>query len=43
MGLAADGHFGSSTETAVKEFQRSRGLTADGKVGKATWEALAAL
>ena len=43
MGLAADGHFGSSTETAVKTFQRSRGLTADGKVGKATWAALAAL
>lgn len=43
MGLAADGYFGSSTETAVKAFQRSRGLTVDGKVGKATWAALAAL
>ncbi|HXH01993.1 MAG TPA: peptidoglycan-binding protein [Candidatus Competibacteraceae bacterium] len=33
----ADGIFGSMTEVAVKAFQRSRGLAADGIVGSQTW------
>jgi hypothetical protein len=36
----ADGIFGSGTESAVKAFQSSRGLTADGIVGPQTWGAL---
>ena len=36
--LAADGKFGSGTETAVKNFQQKNGLTADGIVGPATWK-----
>ena len=32
----ADGNFGRNTENAVKAYQRSRGLVADGKVGKNT-------
>jgi N-acetyl-anhydromuramyl-L-alanine amidase AmpD len=38
--LVADGQFGSTTETKVKQFQSSKGLTADGIVGNATWSAL---
>ena len=36
----ADGNFGSTTERAVKRFQSSKGLTADGIVGAQTWEVL---
>jgi hypothetical protein len=36
----ADGKFGAKTETAVKAFQTSAGLPADGVVGKNTWAAL---
>ena len=36
----ADGKFGAKTETAVKQFQKSKGLTADGVVGQMTWAAL---
>ena len=38
--FALDGHFGPTTEAAIKAFQQSRGLTPDGIVGPATWEAL---
>lgn len=38
--LSVDGAFGSGTESVVKSFQSSRGLTADGIVGNNTWEAL---
>ena len=36
----ADGDFGNETLSAVKAFQKDHGLTADGVVGKKTWEAL---
>lgn len=36
----ADGIFGRLTEEAVKEFQKSNGLTVDGIVGNNTWRAL---
>ncbi|MFL6072213.1 MAG: peptidoglycan-binding protein [Mycobacteriales bacterium] len=36
-GLTVDGDFGSLTVTAVKNFQTSAGLTADGIVGPYTW------
>ncbi len=39
---AIDGVFGPSTENAVKEFQKERGLVADGIVGQNTWEAFEA-
>lgn len=37
---AVDGIFGGGTRTAVKGFQNSKGLPADGIVGPQTWEAL---
>lgn len=37
---AVDGVFGSGTEAAVKRFQQSNGLTADGKAGPATLKAM---
>lgn len=41
LNVKADGLFGSGTETAVKTFQRSHGLSADGVIGRLTWQALA--
>ena len=37
---AADGNFGTGTQTAVKKFQADQGLEADGIAGKKTLEAL---
>ena len=36
--ISTDGVFGGGTENAVKVFQRNRGLSADGIVGRNTWE-----
>lgn len=36
---SVDGAFGAKTKASVIKFQKSKGLTADGIVGKKTWEA----
>ncbi|ALF55044.1 peptidoglycan-binding protein [Nostoc piscinale CENA21] len=38
--ISADGIFGPMTENAVRQFQMSNGLVADGVVGPNTWYAL---
>ncbi len=35
-----DGKLGKKTKSAVKSFQRKKGLTADGVIGERTWSAL---
>lgn len=40
FGITADGDFGERTHQAVKAAQAQMGLTADGLVGPATWDAL---
>ena len=36
LGIGADGIFGSGTEKAVRDFQKSHGLAADGIAGPRT-------
>ncbi len=38
--VSVDGVFGSSTESAVRQFQSLRGITSDGVVGTNTWRQL---
>ena len=40
LGVEADGLYGSTTEAAVRAFQRSCGLVPDGITGPKTWSAL---
>lgn len=40
LGITADGIFGSTTERAVKGFQKKNSLTVDGIVGPNTWAKL---
>lgn len=41
--ISCDGKFGSDTEQCVKKFQKAKGLTVDGVVGKNTWRELLGL
>lgn len=38
--ISADGSFGPATNTAVKNFQRTRSISVDGSVGPTTWNYL---
>jgi peptidoglycan hydrolase-like protein with peptidoglycan-binding domain len=37
---AIDGKIGPKTKEAIREFQKAKGLRADGKVGSKTWAEL---
>ena len=37
LGVETSGSFGTTTETALKEFQKNTKITADGICGKDTW------
>ena len=39
-GLDVDGDFGSLTDTAVRNYQKKKGLEVDGIIGPMTWESL---
>lgn len=39
-GLEIDASFGGKTDSAVRDFQKKKGLTVDGIVGQKTWSAL---
>ena len=41
VGVTPDGKFGTKTEEALKEFQKSHALTKDGICGANTWKAIA--
>lgn len=41
--ITVDGEFGAKTKSAVVSFQKKHGLTADGIVGKKTWNKLLAI
>lgn len=43
LGIASDNIFGKNTENAVKSYQSSKGLTADGVVGPNTWKKILGL
>lgn len=40
IGVTVDGDFGPKTEAAVKAWQEANGLTADGVIGRKSWEAM---
>ncbi len=40
LNISADGNFGPQTESAVKAYQKRKGLAVDGIVGHATWNTL---
>ena len=40
LAISADGIFGANTEVAVKNYQRTNGLSVDGIVGRNTWRKL---
>jgi len=37
LGILADGSYGNGTKASVTAYQKMRGLSADGQVGKVTW------
>ena len=43
LSLRDDGVFGADTAHAVQQFQRQFGLSADGEIGRQTWERIVAL